>query len=110
MKEFLKQKLLENKPKVYSLLVHYYADKIEQLGCSVFKNWLCEELGIEEGKINMASLYSAARRMQQKNKQGKKKIVHASKMKDGKNNENNSSHFFTNPDTLPSSGNNIMEM
>jgi hypothetical protein len=106
MKEFLKQKLLENKPKVYSLIVHYYADTIEQLGCSVFKNWLCEELDIEEGKINMASLYSAARRMQQKNKPGKKKIDHQLKMK----NENNSSHFFTNPDTLPSSGNNIMEM
>ena len=109
MKEFLKQKLLENKPKIYSLIVHHYASKIEELGCSVFKNWLCEELAIDEDRINMASLYSAARRMQKKNKPGKRMMSFQSKFGDRKNNETRSSNFFTNPDTLPSTHSNIEE-
>lgn len=105
MKEFLKQKLLENKPKIYSIIVQHYANKIEELGCSVFKNWLCEELAIEESNINMASLYSATRRMKMKIKPGKK----AMSFQNQKNNESQSSNFFTNPDTLPPTRNNIEE-
>ena len=110
MKEFIRQKLLENKPKIYSLIAHHYAGKIEELGCSVFKDWLCEELAIEENKINMASLYSATRRMQLKNKPAKKMISSQSKLISGKNKETQSFNFFTNPDTLPASNGNITEL
>jgi hypothetical protein len=110
MKEFLKKRILENKPKTYSLIVQSYSGKVAELGCSVFKSWLCEELAIEESKINMASLYSAARRMRLKNKPVKKTVGFQSKVMNEKNNETRSRNFFTNPDTLPVSNNNIMEM
>jgi hypothetical protein len=110
MEEFLKQKLLEKRPKAYSLIVQHYSDKIQELGRSVFKDWLCEELAIEESKINMASLYSATRRMQVKNKGNKKTISFQSKLMNGKSNEIQTQNFFSNPDTLPTSNNNFAEM
>ena len=118
MKEFLKQQLLANKPKIYSLLVQHYGDKIAELGCSLFKDWLCEELVVEESKINMASLYSAIRRMKLKkteNNPNKKPIRFSPKLvneinEKAQEKEVQSRNFFSNPDTLPAQNSNIREL
>ena len=110
MKEFLKQKLIENKPKIYSLLVQYYADKVEELGCSLFRNWLSEELAVEENKINRASLYSAIRRRQLKNKAIWKTMVTPLDLVNKKDKTTQNHHFFSDPDTLPVLNSRITEL
>ncbi len=53
MKEFLKQKLLENKSGIYSLIAHHYVDQIDEMGCSLFRDWLSEELSMDKSTINL---------------------------------------------------------
>ncbi len=62
MKEFLKQKLLENKSGIYSLIAHHHIDQISEMGCSLFRDWLSQELSVDKSTINLTSLYSASRR------------------------------------------------
>ena len=109
MKEFLKQKLLENRSGIYSLIAHHYADRINEMGCSLFKDWLSEELSVNESKINLTSLYSAARREQKK---GKCKIK-TNGFQPALKNELKSlvpGATFSDPGAMPSSVDNITEM
>ena len=109
MKEFLKQKLLENKAGIYSLITHHYTDRINEMGCSLFREWLREELDIDKSKINLTSLYSAARREQKKGK-GKGKTDGLQHELKNKEKSANPVSTFSDPGAMPSSVDNITEM
>ncbi len=109
MNEFLKQKLLENKAGIYSLIAHHYADRINEMGCSLFREWLSEELDIDKSKINLTSLYSAARREQKKGKRKSKTDGFQPGLKN-KEKSVNSVSTFSDPGAMPSSVDNITEM
>lgn len=109
MKEFLKQKLLENKAGIYSLIAHHYADQIDEMGCSLFRDWLSQELDIDKSKINVTSLYSAARREQKKGKDKSKTDELQPGLKTKQKSVNPVS-TFSDPGAMPSSVDNITEM
>ena len=109
MKEFLKQKLLENRSGIYSLIAHHYADQINEMGCSLFRDWLSEELSVDKSTINLSSLYSASKREQKKDKH-KSKMTGFQPELINKQNCNNPESNFSDPNTLPSSMDNITEM
>ena len=109
MKEFLKQKLLENKAGIYSLIVHHYADRIDEMGCSLFRDWLSQELDVDKSRINLTSLYSAARREQKKGK-GKGKTDELQPGLKNKQKSFNPGPTFSDPGAMPSSVDNITEM
>ena len=66
MKEFIRQSLLNNKAN-YSIIYHQYEKEIKQLGATVFREWLGNELNIPVEKINVNSLYAVIHRMKNKN-------------------------------------------
>jgi hypothetical protein len=109
MKEFLKQKLLENRSGIYSLIAHHYADRINEMGCSLFRDWLSQELDIDKSKINLTSLYSAVRREQKKGK-GKSKTDELQPELKTKQKRVNPASTFSDPGAMPSSVDNITEM
>ena len=109
MKEFLKQKLLENRSGIYSLIAHHYADRINEMGCSLFRDWLSQELSVDKSMINLTSLYSASRREQNKDKR-KSKITGSQPAFVNKQNSVNPGSNFSDPNAIPSSMDNITEM
>jgi len=109
MKEFLKQKLLESKAGIYSLIAHHYADRINEMGCSLFRDWLSQELDIDKSSINLTSLYSAARREKKKGK-GKDKTDELQPEFKNKQKSVNPGSTFSDPGAMPSSVDNITEM
>ncbi len=109
MKEFLKQKLVENKAGIYSLIAHHYADRIDEMGCSLFRDWLSEELSIDKSRINVISLYSAARREKKKGKRKSKTDGLQPELK-SKQKSINPVSTFSDPGAMPSSVDNITEM
>ena len=109
MKEFLKQKILENRSGIYSLIAHHYADRINEMGCSLFRDWLSQELSVDKSTINLTSLYSASRREQKKDKR-KSKMTGSQPVFVNKHNSVNTGSNFSDPNAIPSSTDNITEM
>ena len=109
MKEFLKQKLLENRSGIYSLIAHHYVDKINEMGCSLFRVWLSQELSVDKSTINLTSLYSASRREKKKDKR-KSKMTGSQPVFVNKHNSVNPGSNFSDPNAIPSSTDNITEM
>jgi len=109
MKEFLKQKLLENKSGIYSLIAHHYIDQIDEMGCSLFRDWLSEELSVDKRTINLTSLYSASRREQKKDNCKSKTTGFQPALKNMQISANSGSNF-SDPNAIPSSMDNITEM
>ena len=109
MKEFLKQKLLENKSGIYSLIAHHYADRINEMGCSLFRDWLSEELSVDKSAINLTGLYSASRRAQKKDR-GKSKTDGFQLELKNKQKSVIPVSTFSDPGAMPSSVDNITEM
>jgi hypothetical protein len=70
MNEIIKRWLLDGQFRVYSVIVSTYSEKIKELKPLLFKQWLAQELGIGEEKINLGSLNSALTR--KRKKEGKK--------------------------------------
>jgi hypothetical protein len=59
--------MIENKrPRVYSLIVQLYFDKIETYKASVFKIWLAKELNISPDLIHDSSISAAMIRYRKK--------------------------------------------
>ena len=109
MKEFFKQKLQENRSGIYSLIAHHYAEQINEMGCSLFRDWLSQELSVDKNKIKLTSLYSAARREQKKDRPINK--MNGSHPENAnKQNSVNTGSFFSDPNAIPSSTDNITEM
>jgi len=109
MKEFLKQKLLENRSGIYSLIAHHYADRINEMGCSLFRDWLSQELSVDKSLMNLSSLYSASRREQEKDKRKSKMAGFQPEFMTKQNIVNPGSNF-SDPNSIPSSMDNITEM
>ena len=109
MKEFFKQKLQENRSGIYSLIAHHYADQINEMGCSLFRDWLSQELSVDKSTINLTSLYSASRREQKKDRCRSKMNV-LQPVNVNKQNSVNPGPIFSDPNAIPSSVDNITEM
>ena len=109
MKEFLKQKLLENKAGIYSLIAHHYASQINEMGCSLFRDWLSQELSVDKSAINLTSLYSASRREQKKGR-GKSKITGLKPVAENRQKSVSPGSTFSDPGAIPTSVDNITEM
>ena len=109
MKEFIKQKLLENKAGIYSLIAHHYSDQIDEMGCSLFRDWLSQELDVDKSRINLTSLYSAARREKKKGKDKSKTDGLQPELKTKQKSVSPGS-TFSDPGAMPSSVDNITEM
>lgn len=109
MKEFLKQKLLENKSGIYSLIAHHYVDRMNEMGCSLFRDWLSQELSVDKSSINLSSLYSASKREQKKDKHKSKTTGFQPEFMTKQNIVNPGSNF-SDPNSIPSSKDNITEM
>ncbi len=109
MKEFFKHKLQENRSGIYSLIAHHYADQINEMGCSLFRDWLSQELSFDKNKIKLTSLYSASRREQKKGRT-KNKMKHLQPENVNKQKGVNPGSFFSDPNAIPSSVDNITEM
>ena len=62
----LKRWLVDGQFRVYSIIVDTYREKIIELKPLMFKQWLANELGIAEEKINLGSLNSALTRRRKK--------------------------------------------
>ena len=109
MKEFLKQKLLENRSGIYSLIAHHYADRITEMGCSLFRDWLSQELSVDKSTINLTSLYSASRREQKKDRD-KSKATGLKPVAENRQKSVSPGSTFSDPGAIPSSVDNITEM
>ena len=109
MKEFLKQKLLENRSGIYSLITNHYASQINEMGCSLFRDWLSEELSVDKSAINLTGLYSASRRAQKKDR-GKSKTDGLQFGPKSKQKSVSPDSTFSDPSAMPSSVDNITEM
>src|ERR1017187_6523287 len=79
---FIKEWLLSNQSRVYSVIVETYYQKLQDLKPTLFRKWLAQEIGVPEEKINLSSLNSAMVRQRKKEEKSKLK---------GKNN-NSASH------------------
>ena len=64
----LKRWLVDGQFRVYSIIVDTYREKLQELKPLLFKQWLANELGIAEEKINLGSLNSALTRRRKREK------------------------------------------
>lgn len=74
LQAFIKDWLLQKKPKVYSIIADTYREELTRLKPTLFRAWLAKEIDIPEEAINIHSLYSALKRLRKKEAmRGKKK-------------------------------------
>ena len=84
---FIKEWLLSNQSREYSVIVETYYQKLQDLKPTLFRKWLDHQIGVPEETINLSSLNSAMVRQRKKEEKNKLK---------GKN--NSASHARGNPD------------
>lgn len=65
-KQLIKCWLINKKPKVYSVIISCYIDKLTILQTALFIEWLSLELDVPSSMINKASISSALRRYRKK--------------------------------------------
>ena len=65
---FIKEWLLSNQSRVYSVIVETYRQKLEDLKPTLFRKWLAKEISIPEENINLSSLNSAFSKAKKKMK------------------------------------------
>jgi hypothetical protein len=70
---FIKEWLLSNQSRVYSVIVETYHQKLKDLKPTLFRKWLALEIGVPEEKINLSSLNSAMLRQRKREEKGKSK-------------------------------------
>jgi hypothetical protein len=85
---FIKEWLLSNQSRVYSVIVETYYQKLQDLKPTLFRKWLAREIGVPEEKINLSSLNSAMVRQRKKEEKNKLK---------GKNNPASHARVNTDP-------------
>lgn len=107
--KMIKEWLLSNKFRVYSLIASCYYEQLEELKPSLFRQWLARELQIEEEKISLNNLYAALSR--QRRKMSKQKTtIKSGVIKEGQVQNNPKAPFpFSKDDELPQKQN-IVEM
>jgi uncharacterized protein YdaU (DUF1376 family) len=70
---FIKEWLLNNQSRAYSVIVSTYRQKLEDLKPTLFRKWLAKEIDVPEEKVNLSSLNSALVRQRKKESKGKNK-------------------------------------
>ncbi len=65
-KQLIKCWLINKKPKVYSVIISCYIDKLTMLQTALFIEWLSRELDVPQSIINKSSVSSALRRYRNK--------------------------------------------
>ena len=89
---FIKEWLLSNQSRVYSVIVETYRQKLEDLKPTLFRKWLAKEISIPEEKINLSSLNSAIARQRKKDEKNIQKgknnssAIHATDIADQNDN------------------------
>src|ERR1017187_8666206 len=70
---FIKEWLLSNQSRVYSVIVKTYYHKLQDLKPTLFRKWLAQQIGVPEEKINLMSLKSAMGRQRKREEKSKLK-------------------------------------
>lgn len=82
-KAFIKEWLLSNQSRVYSVITKTYGVQLMELKPTLFRKWLAKELDIAEEAINLSSLNSALARykkvLAEENKREKNSTILSSK-------------------------------
>ena len=91
--KYIKEWLLNKQPRVYSVIVNNYYQKIIDLKPSLFRKWLAQEIDVPEEKINLSSLNSALTR-QRKGNEKKNKRAKVESLINSSNSELDQSHKF----------------
>jgi len=65
-KQLIKYWLINRKPKIYTIIVACYIEKLTMLQTALFIEWLSLELDVPLSMINKASISSALRRYRKK--------------------------------------------
>src|ERR1039457_3079755 len=71
---FIKQWLLSNQSRVYSVILKTYYHKLQDLKPTLFRKWLAQQIGVPEEKINLSSLNSAMVRQRKREEKSKLKV------------------------------------
>jgi len=76
--------LLNKKPRVYSIIVQSYFDKLSSLRTALFIEWLALELDLPIETINKSSISSALRRYRKRinNKEGTSQKISREKLRE----------------------------
>ncbi len=83
-KGLIKTWLLNKKPRVYSIIVQSYFDKLSSLRTALFIEWLALELDLPIETINKSSISSALRRYRKRinNKEGASQKISREKIRE----------------------------
>lgn len=76
-KEILKSWILAKKGKVYNIIASTYKNEIDQIGITLFCDWMTKDFGLKEGDLKVGSLGAAVRRLKKLSKpnEGEKKTT-----------------------------------
>lgn len=72
-KAFIKEWLIGNQSRVYSLITKTYGSQLLDLKPTLFRKWLAKEIDLPEEKINLSSLNSALSRYKKSLEKEKKR-------------------------------------
>ena len=98
----IKEWLLIKQPRVYSVIVSTYYQKILDLKPTLFRKWLAQEIDIPEEKINLSSLNSALTRLRKDNEKKNKREKAELTITSHKTGKDRSEDFhFSSVDTTP---------
>jgi hypothetical protein len=99
---FIKEWLLSNQSRVYSVIVETYYQKLQDLKPTLFRKWLAQEIGVPEEKINLSSLNSALVRQRKKEEKNKLKGKNNPASHARSNTDQNDNFIFSTPDNISS--------
>ena len=91
---FIKEWLLSNQSRVYSVIVETFRQKLDDLKPTLFRKWLAKEIGVPEEKINLSSINSALMRQRKKDEKNKLKGKNNSSATNAKNNADQTNNFI----------------
>ncbi|OJU22592.1 MAG: hypothetical protein BGN92_08580 [Sphingobacteriales bacterium 41-5] len=96
-KQFIKELILSNQFRLYTIIAETYYQELEKYKPLVFRKWIAEELEIDEQKLNLNSLSSAlVRERRKRSKLDKKKIIRETQSQNQQD-----SFVFSKDDSLP---------
>jgi hypothetical protein len=97
---FIKEWLLSNQSRVYSVIVETYYQKLQDLKPTLFRKWLAQEIGVPEEKINLSSLNSAMVRQRKKGEKNKLKGKNNPASHARGNTDHKDDFIFSTPDNI----------
>ena len=99
---FIKEWLLSNQSRVYSVIVETYYQKLQDLKPTLFRKWLAHQIGVSEEKINLSSLNSAMVRQRKKEEKNKLKGKNNPASHARGNTDHKDNFIFSTPDNISS--------